>query len=68
MIDRDFLAQYLRFLDTASLEELETRHKLVLESIPLLHDPGNRRDAKYLLRLLEAEIFVRRTMLLLRHR
>ena len=63
MVDRAFLKTYLVWLETASIDELESRSQRVLEGIALLRDPVNRRDAKYLLRLLEAEIFARRTLL-----
>ena len=63
MVDRAFLKTYLVWLETASIDELVSRRLRVLEGIAWLRDPVNRRDAKYLLRLLEAEIFARRTLL-----
>ena len=56
MLDRSFLKSYLAWLDSASPEELGARHADAMTMLEQLRDPDVRRDARYLLRLLEAEI------------
>ena len=60
MLDRAFLKSYLTWLETASIEELEARHKKAVIDTKRLQDPDVRRAARFLLRLLEAEILARK--------
>ena len=60
MLDKTFLKSYLSWLDTASPAELETRHRSAIEQTKQLRDPEVRRDARYLLGLLEHEILLRK--------
>ena len=60
MLDKAFLKSYLGWLDTASLAELATRHRSAVQQTKQLRDPDVRRDARYLLRLLEQEMLLRK--------
>jgi hypothetical protein len=62
MLDKPFLKSYLSWLDDASFEELEGRHLTAVEQTKKLKDPEVRRDARYLLRLLEQEMLLRKNL------
>ena len=60
MLDKPFLKSYLSRLDTASPAELKARHQSAIEQTNQLRDPEVRRDARYLLGLLEHEMLLRK--------
>ena len=59
MVDRDFLKSYLRWLETATLQELQERRACIVDRLAELRSRSVRRDAAYLLALLESEILRR---------
>lgn len=60
MLDKDFVRTFFRWLEDASNDALQKKQQELRNLNEIIQDPDVKADLRYLLRLLESELVVRR--------